>query len=110
MLYEIRGGLMSVSRKKQKETDVVSRRRVTFCVMAERGASVYLSGTFNGWSRDGKALKDKDGTGKYTGCLLLAPGRYEYKFVINGIWEIDKSNLEYVPNGMGTLNSVLVVE
>jgi hypothetical protein len=42
----------------------------------------------------------------------LDPGRYEYKFVVDGgaIWLDDKGNPEGVPDPYGGRNSVVVVE
>ncbi|MCX7590391.1 MAG: glycogen-binding domain-containing protein [Kiritimatiellae bacterium] len=86
------------------------KRRVRFQVRAQKGSEVYLAGTFNNWDPKAKRLKDKDGSGLFTGTLLLPPGRYEYKFVIDGTWCVDPECPEWVPNDMGTLNSVLHVE
>ena len=47
----------------------------------------------------------------YTATLDLAPGTYEYKFIVNGFWTMDPDpSREWVPNGLGTLNSVVVVK
>ena len=42
--------------------------------------------------------------------MMLAPGVYEYKFVVNGDWKIDERNPNFTPNDIGSLNSVLVLE
>ena len=41
--------------------------------------------------------------------FTLAPGEYEYKFVINGTWCVDPNCKEWRQNTLGTLNSVLRV-
>ena len=89
---------------------VVKRRRVKFEVLAEPNSKVFLAGSFNDWKSDTKELKEKDGDGIYTGSLLLEPGEYEYKFVINGEWLIDSENPNFSQNKLGTLNSVVKVE
>ena len=94
----------------RKTKGVLIRRRVNFSVDAEPGSTVYLAGIFNDWSVDKKQLKDAKGTGRFTGFLFLLPGRYEYKFIINGIWEIDSQNPDFVPTCMNSLNSVIGVE
>ena len=38
--------------------------------------------------------------------MLLAPGRHEYKFVVNNEWVTDPENPESMPNGQGSNNSV----
>ena len=57
-----------------------------------------------------KQLVDKNGDGIYTGMMMLEPGVYEYKFVVNGEWRLDDRNPNFKPNDVGSLNSVLVVE
>ena len=54
-------------------------------------------------------MLDKKNEGVYTATVKLAPGRYEYKFVIDGVWCADPENLDFVQNDHGTLNSVIVV-
>ena len=54
--------------------------------------------------------KDKNNDGIYRGIVTLAPGRYEYKFVVDGIWSMDAGNPDFAANDFGTLNSLLVVE
>ena len=85
-------------------------RRVTFSVQADPGAIVCLAGTFNNWDPQSRKLTDKKGTGAFTTSLMLPPGTYEYKFVINGTWCVDPNNGEWTQNDLGTLNSVLTVK
>jgi len=49
---------------------------------------VNLFGQFNGWNRQNLPMEDKDGNGKYEITVPLDPGRYEYKFFVDGeaIW------------------------
>ena len=54
-------------------------------------------------------MKDKDNSGVYRCRLLLEPGEYQYKFLVDGQWRTDSSNPDFVPNEYGSLNSVLVV-
>ena len=46
----------------------------------------------------------------YKLVMELAPGYYEYKFVIDGQWLMDETNHNFAANDFGTLNSVLTVE
>lgn len=92
-----------------KKQTTVKRKRVKFEVLAEPKSKVFLAGSFNDWSDSAKQLKEKDGDGCYTGTLLLEPGEYEYKFVIDGDWQIDAENPNFNQNKLGTLNSVVKV-
>ena len=98
------------AKKAEKKESANPRRRVHFAVKAAIGAKVFLAGTFNDWSQDSCPMKDAKGTGEFSCLRVLAPGRYEYKFVIDGIWDIDAANPHFVANDMGTLNSVIEVE
>lgn len=83
---------------------------VTLTVQAEVGSKVYLAGSFNNWEPGKIEMTDKDGTGIYTVSIELAPGVYEYKFIINGIWSLDPDpDRDWTQNGLGTLNSVIRV-
>ncbi len=88
----------------------VNTKRVVLTVNADPGSEVAVSGDFNAWNSDGKRMTDKKGKGQFTVTLNLAPGIYEYKFIINKTWSLDPNCKEWVPNSYGTLNSVLHVE
>ena len=83
---------------------------VTFTVHADKGKSVYLAGVFNQWSLTAKKMAYKAKSGIYTATIKLAPGSYEYKFVIDGTWCADPENANSVPNDQGTFNSVINVK
>jgi hypothetical protein len=69
---------------------------------------VSLCGEFNCWSQEANPLQlQADGVWRTT--LPLAPGRYQYKFVVDGQWCPDAKAKENVLNEHGTLNSVVVV-
>ena len=88
----------------------VINRRVGFTVNADPGRAVAVSGDFNAWIPGGRKMTDKKGNGQFTVTLNLAPGIYEYKFLIDNTWSLDPNCKEWVPNCFGTLNSVLHVE
>ncbi|MFO7914071.1 MAG: alpha-amylase family glycosyl hydrolase [Candidatus Krumholzibacteriales bacterium] len=85
---------------------------VTFMYQPEGGepAGVYLAGTFNDWSDSATPMTDNDGDGIYSVELKLDPGRYQYKFVVDGSWITDTTAEEFDDDGFGGKNSVLVVE
>lgn len=100
----------SAPAKKAAKAAAPKGTRVLFHVRAEAGSKVYIAGCFNDWNPTSKPMTDKDGTGDYSVTLTLKPGTYQYKFVINGTWCADPECTEWVPNDMGTLNSVCVVK
>ena len=93
----------------KKTVAAPARKRVTFTLAADVGSEVYVAGDFNNWDPAGKKLADKKNNGIYSAVVTLAPGEYEYKFVINGTWCVDPNCKEWRQNSLGTLNSVLRV-
>ncbi len=84
-----------------------ARRRVTFSIDAEAKSKVFVAGSFNEWDETCTELKRAKGV--FTKSILLAKGIHEYKFVVNGIWTVDPNCADWVPNGQGSLNSVIEV-
>ena len=87
-----------------------SAKRVTFQVKASPKSLVALAGTFNQWDTKRHIMKDIKHTGTYTITLMLPKGEYEYKFVVNGNWLVDRECRNWVRNSYGTINSVIKVE
>ncbi len=85
-------------------------KTVTFTVHAEKGKEVYLAGEFNKWDPTAKKMAYKAKEGVYAATVKLAPGSYQYKFVIDGTWCADPENVESVQNCQGTFNSVFNVK
>lgn len=71
---------------------------------------VNLFGQFNSWDRQSLPMKDLDGDGTLEIEIPLDPGRYEYKFFIDGKEVVDPANPVKVSNGMGDFNSVRIIE
>jgi hypothetical protein len=72
---------------------------VAFRFKPPKGArSVSVAGSFNEWNPSTLAMDGPDNDGFYSATLVLKPGDYEYKFVIdNGkVWQADPSNMHQV--------------
>jgi glycosidase len=84
---------------------------VTFRLQLEQPAQiVYLAGTFNDWQFQRNPMRSDDGK-VWTLTLHLMPGVYQYKFVVNGTdWRTDPNATQNVDDGMGNINSLLIVE
>lgn len=79
-----------------------------FCLMAPEASEVYLAGDFNNWeSGQHKMRKFKSGLHKKS--LNLKPGRYEYRFVVDGSWWTDPANEHRCTNAYGEDNSVIEI-
>jgi 1,4-alpha-glucan branching enzyme len=85
-------------------------KSVTFTVHAEAGQDVRLAGSFTDWETKAKKMTFKKRNGVYSATVKLAPGEYQYKFIIGDKWTTDDQNAEFVPNDKGTFNSKLVIK
>lgn len=90
--------------------------RAAVSTTAPDAKGVFVAGTFNAWNPKSHPLK-RTGDGQWVLTLDLPPGRYEYKFVIDGEWCFEPGcDKPYdgcpscVANQFGTMNRVLVVE
>lgn len=92
---------------------------VLFQFDAPAANRVNLAGEFNDWG--GTLIGPFDPTidsmtknekGLWQIVIPLKPGRYEYKFVLDGgvVWKHDPNNAERVDDGFGGYNSVLVIK
>jgi 1,4-alpha-glucan branching enzyme len=70
----------------------------------ENAKRVFLSGNFNNWSTLKGLMKKTDGGWMLD--VMLGPGAYEYKYIINGNWRTDPNNLLQMDDGAGNVNSV----
>lgn len=72
-------------------------------------SKVYVVGDFNNWTPSVDQMVDKNGDGHWTLFYPLTPGRYQYKFVIDGAyWIPDPRNPHTVSDGFDGGNSVLI--
>lgn len=86
----------------------IYRRKVTFSLKAPNAKEVSLAGDFNNWDSGANTMKrDKDGSWKVS--LTFSPGRYEFKFLVDGKWREGSKKEQTVFNCFGTLNNVLIV-
>ena len=82
--------------------------QVTFTYADPSAKAVSLAGQFNNWSATTTQLH-KDDAGLWTVSVALKPGRYQYKFVVDGDWRLDPSNPDSADDGSGNMNSIKTV-
>ena len=81
---------------------------VPFTVTLHGAGDVALAGDFNGWSPDaGRLAKAPDGRWRID--LLLPPGEYQYRLVVDGQWRDHPEAQRRIWNSFGTQNCVLEV-
>ncbi|MFB0506540.1 MAG: isoamylase early set domain-containing protein [Thermodesulfobacteriota bacterium] len=83
-------------------------KKVRFEFYAPQALQVSLGGDFNGWDANSLPMKkDKQGTWKM--IVPLEPGKYEYRFWVDGVWADDPNVQERVQNPFGSQNCVKIV-
>ncbi|MBA4378532.1 MAG: hypothetical protein C0395_07780 [Gemmatimonas sp.] len=81
---------------------------VKFTHQAPGAGKVNLAGSFNGWDAQRHPLTDEGG-GVWSIVMALKPGKYEYKFVVDGAWFADAENPDSTPDSYGGTNSAIQV-
>jgi len=85
------------------------RQKVALHLFGYEGKKVQLAGDFNDWVPDqGVITRVVDGV--LEKIVMLMPGTYQYRYIVDGVWQEDPSNPEVVPNDTGGYNSILLVE
>jgi len=87
-----------------------SRSGVLFSIRALGAHDVKLAGDFNSWVPDRDVLSLKEEGGVWKKFVFLAPGSYQYKFVIDDEWREDPNNGLVVQDSLGGQSSVVVVD
>jgi pyruvate/2-oxoglutarate dehydrogenase complex dihydrolipoamide acyltransferase (E2) component len=84
-------------------------RQVAFEHFSPDAGEIFLVGSFNNWDLTATPLKKGPG-GRWTTKLVLKPGHYEYRFVVDGRWQDDPTAARFVANPFGELNCIIEVE
>jgi 1,4-alpha-glucan branching enzyme len=87
----------------------VGTKPTEFKFYAPQAKKVILSGSFNKWDTK-KLLAKKDTKGNWMVKTNLKPGKYEYKFLVDGSWANDPNCTSCVINSFGTHNCVVEVK
>jgi len=85
----------------------VTSEGVVFTVAARDAHRVQLAGDFNDWVADGGEMEPRGGV--WVKVLKLPPGRYRYRFVVDGQWQSDPHNSLAEPSPYGGNDSLLVL-
>ena len=89
-----------------KKSAKTKKKKVTFNLKAIDAAEVYLVSNFNGWNTKSHPMKKLE-NGIWQKQVELPTGKYEYKFLVDGEWQVDPDNDHTCNNSLGTQNSVL---
>jgi hypothetical protein len=89
------------------ESSSPASREVSFNIAAPAAREIYLVGDFNHWKINEDSRLSNLGDGRWEKKLGLAPGRYKYKYIIDGEWTLDARNNDREQNSFGTFDSVI---
>jgi 1,4-alpha-glucan branching enzyme len=79
-----------------------------FTFLAPTTRQVSLAGDFNNWDTRAAPM-EKGPDGNWRLGVPLGPGRYEYRFFADGVWQDDPGAQQRAANSLGTENCVRIV-
>lgn len=105
------GEILTPPRQTIVESVPAPRNRLTsFTIDAPQAKDIYVVGDFNHWKITEENRLSKNSDGRWEKKLDIPPGRYRYKFVVDGEWTLDSRNEEREQNTFGTFDSVIKIQ
>jgi chromosome partitioning protein len=83
--------------------------QVLFAARFEQARKVLIAGDFNNWSPMSTPMLNGETPGVWITKLPLFPGRYRYRFIVDGKWMTDPHNTYVESNQFGELNNIVEV-
>jgi 1,4-alpha-glucan branching enzyme len=100
--------VLEVSKKKEESSSMQQMHEVEFTFHAPESRKVHIAGNFNAWNvKSSPMKKGRDGTWRVK--LKLSPGKYEYRYFVDGTWASNQPCAELVANTFGTNNCAMSV-
>ena len=91
-----------------RAAEIGNLKEVVFHFDIAESDRVQIAGEFNNWIPD-KNVETEILDGSLQKILRVSPGGYEYRLIIDGVWQQDPANPKAAPNDMGGYNSLLNV-
>lgn len=104
-ILEVRKAIEEKQRKLEEAQKVLRLMRAVRIVWPNSATEVLLAGSFDGWT-SWKKMK-KSNAGVFVISLQLYPGRYEIKFIVDGVWKVDPQRPVVYNNGFE--NNLLMI-
>ena len=102
--------LGAVKSVKQKKRPLQRKHRKTqFLFHGPRASRVQIVGNFNNWAQSQDYYMQRREDGTWSKEIILAPGVYQYKFLVDDEWMEDQNNPNVVEDPFGGRNSVIEV-
>ncbi len=80
---------------------------IFFTIQDSTAHDVKLAGNFNEWVPDRNVISYREEDGIWRKVISLNPGRYQYRYVVDGEWREDPYNPNVIQNDFGGFNSIL---
>jgi len=90
-----------------KATTVIPKR--AFALSAPEARTVCLVGDFTHWEQHPIPMK-RNRTGLWKTQVPLQPGKYQYRFLVDGEWFDDPKCALHAPNPFGSENDIRIVD
>ncbi len=100
---------MPVIEKRMKEIlkeELPKFAEVKFHIVAPQAKEVYVVGDFNDWQQNTTSRMELS-NGVWTKSLRFGTGRYQYRFIVDGVWTEDPNNPVKELNPFGQMNSTI---
>lgn len=85
-----------------------NRKKTSFQLAAPSASSVKLVADFTDWEKSPLDLT-RQPDGVWSATVALLPGKYLYRFIVDGTWCDDPNCIELIPNVFGSANSVVEI-
>ncbi len=102
------GAIEAIEEPLYANAPVVTPEGVLFTVEAPDALQVQIAGDFNDWKPERTQMEPMGRIWRMV--LALAPGRYRYRYVIDGQWRTDPMNPALQPSPFSGDDSLLVLE
>lgn len=85
------------------------QREAIFSLKAPGKSAVQIAGDFNNWRPEPLQLINNPKGPLWQTTLMLTPGSYQYKYLVDGRWVTDPQNRRTTQNSFGSVNSVITI-
>jgi chromosome partitioning protein len=107
-ILEERHAVLSGKGRMEASSGLVMRE-VAFVIDAPTAKDIHVVGDFNDWEVSDESRLARRENGYWEKLVKLQPGRYRYKFVVDGEWTLDARNHQCEKNEFGTFDSITEV-
>ena len=110
---EPKGNQTSQSKIKEvkvEEKQSAEKKGAIFTFYGNDAQKVEIAGDFNNWMSSTEGQMENIEKGIWVRVFHLDPGKYQYKFVVDGKWIIDSKNPKIERDTSGNINSLLEIK